>query len=33
MIMIPIFISLMTDLVQNTKVEAKQKMIEMRKQK
>ncbi|CAD8113805.1 unnamed protein product [Paramecium sonneborni] len=32
MIMIPIFISLMTDLVQNTKVEAKQKMMEMRKQ-
>ncbi|CAK59887.1 unnamed protein product (macronuclear) [Paramecium tetraurelia] len=32
MIMIPIFISLMTDLVQNTKVEAKQKMMEMRRQ-
>ncbi|CAD8200247.1 unnamed protein product [Paramecium octaurelia] len=32
MIMIPIFISLMTDLVQNTKVEAKQKMMEMKKQ-
>ncbi|CAD8205218.1 unnamed protein product [Paramecium pentaurelia] len=32
-IMIPIFISLMTQQVHNTKVEAKQKMIEMEKEK
>ncbi|CAD8155089.1 unnamed protein product [Paramecium pentaurelia] len=32
MIMVPIFISLMTQQVHNTKIEAKQKMLEMKKQ-